>query len=148
MKRKITRVLIDNRQSKKRLNLTKLSGITSRALALLGKKNVELSLSFVTNSAIKLLNRKYRSSFQATDVLAFSMGPVRGGMNLLGDVVISVEKASSQARRLGEPFEKELVRLIIHGILHLIGYRDKRKSDRIRMFNRQEGILSVIYETP
>ena len=142
-------VLIDNRQKKKKLNLTKISGITSRILNLLGEKKAEVSLTFVTNSAIAVLNKKYLSCSRATDVLAFPIREIKmgGEGDLLGDVVISIEKALSQAKEWGATFEQELTRLIIHGILHLIGYKDKQKKDKIKMFNMQEKILSNIYET-
>lgn len=102
---------------------------------------------FVNNSAIAALNRKYLSSpVGVTDVLAFPMRSPSASTYLLGDVVISIEKALSQAKKWGEPFENELTRLIIHGILHLIGYKDKQKNDKIKMFALQEKILSDLYE--
>ena len=102
---------------------------------------------FVNNSVITALNRKYLSSpVGVTDVLAFPIRSDRDPCPLLGDVVISIEKASSQAKKWGEPFENELTRLIIHGILHLIGYKDKQKNDKIKMFTMQEKILSDLYE--
>jgi len=121
----------------------------------LGERKAELSLTFVTNSAIAALNRKHLSSpVGVTDVLAFPMrsdrdsclvkNPISKGV--LGDVVISIEKALSQAKKWGEPFENELTRLIIHGILHLIGYKDKQKNDKVKMFTMQEKILSDLYE--
>lgn len=149
------KILIDNRQRKKRLDQAGISSTTSRILNLLGERKSELSLVFINNSAIAALNRKYLSSpVGVTDVLAFPMRsdkdpcPVRNSISnvVLGDVVISIEKALSQAREQGEPFENELTRLIIHGILHLIGYKDKQKKDKIKMFTMQEKILSDLYE--
>lgn len=144
MKEKLPKVLIDNRQKKRKINLTRVVQATSRILDILGEKDKELSLSFVTNRAIASLNKRYLSSSRVTDVLAFPMYDT----DVLGDVVISVERAYSQAKAWNEPFQKEIMRLIIHGILHLIGYKDKRKNDRIKMFKKQEEILSLIYETP
>lgn len=141
------RILIENRQ-KKRLNLARLSRTASRILKCLGEAGSEASLVLVTNREISRLNRQYLSSAGPTDVLAF---PMRGGKEkkinqyLLGDVVISIEKAVSQARAGGEPFEKELTRLLIHGLLHLAGFRDSRKAERMKMISRQEKILSLVY---
>lgn len=138
------RILIENRQKTRRLNLAKLSRIASQILKLQGEKKAELSLVFITNSQMASLNQKYLSSSRPTDVLAFPMG----GPHLLGDVVISVEKALTQARERGQPFEKELTRLLIHGCLHLFGFRDEKRPERMKMFRQQEKILKLVYETP
>lgn len=145
------RILIENRQKTRRLNLAKLSRIASQILKLQGEKKAELSLVFVTNSQIASLNKKYLSSSKPTDVLAFPMGEKkekRRNVYPVGDVVISVEKALTQAREWGQPFEKELTRLLIHGCLHLFGSRDEKRPERIKMFRQQEKILALVYETP
>jgi probable rRNA maturation factor len=131
-----------NRQ-KKRINLKEIETIASRILRLLGKEEMELSISFVNDTSIRQLNRKYFASYRSTDVIAFPMKDE----NLLGDVVISVDRALTQAREYSQPFKKELIRLIIHGILHLTGFTDTETSERMRMEKRQETILSLVYET-
>ena len=145
------RILIENRQKTRRLNLTKLSRIASQILKLQGEKKAELSLVFVTNSQMASLNKKYRLLSKPTDVLAFPMGEKkekRRNVYPVGDVVISVEKALTQAREWGQPFEKELTRLLIHGCLHLFGFRDGKRPERIKMFRQQEKILALVYEAP
>ena len=145
------RILIENRQKTRRLNLTKLSRIASQILKLQGEKKAELSLVFVTNSQMASLNKKYLSASKPTDVLAFPMGEKkekRRNVYPVGDVVISVEKALTQAREWGQPFEKELTRLLIHGCLHLFGFRDEKRPERIKMFRQQEKILALVYEAP
>ena len=81
------------------------------------------------NKDIKKLNHKYRHKNRATDVLSFSQEKeekVACPLFLLGDVVISVERAKSQAREYGHTFKDEMRILIRHGILHLLGYTHKQ----------------------
>jgi len=87
------------------------------ALSMLGKKDAELSILITDNEGIRELNKKYRSMDKPTDVLSF---PMDGDM--LGDVVISVEKAATQAPLYKNTVRNEILRLLIHGILHLLGY--------------------------
>lgn len=86
---------------------------------------MELSLAFVDNQEITRLNRQYLGKDRPTDVLAFPMN--RGEMShinphMLGDVVISVDQAALQAKRMKHSLEEELLILILHGLLHLLGY--------------------------
>ena len=99
----------------------------------------EVSLVLAGNEYVRELNRKYRSIDRATDVLAFPMDE-----EILGDIVISVEKVQEQALTYRQSFEEEMARLIIHGVLHLLGYSDKSKHDEKKMHVRQEQILNVI----
>ena len=105
-------------------------------LAFLGCPEAELSLSLVTDSAIAALNKEHREISSPTDVLSYSLlegdhSEFRGG--LLGDVVISVETAETQACIRGESIELELLRLLIHGILHLFGYDHQADEDARKM---------------
>ncbi len=108
---------------------------------------VEVSIILVTDNYIRDLNRKYRGVEEATDVLAFPMqeGEFSGlHSHLLGDVVISVERARDQARKFGHRFEEELSLLTIHGILHLLGYDDFTAGDRRRMKAKEKEILKTV----
>ena len=99
----------------------------------------EVSIVLTDNEYIRELNRKYRSVDRETDVLAFPMDE-----EILGDIVISVEKAKQQARVYRKSFENELGRLLIHGVLHLIGYDDSSREKSRKMHTRQEQILKQI----
>ena len=99
----------------------------------------EVSLVLAGNEYVRELNRKYRSIDRATDVLAFPMDE-----EILGDIVISVEKVQEQAVSYRQSFEEEMARLIIHGVLHLLGYSDNSKRDEKKMHVRQEQILEEI----
>jgi len=102
-------------------------------------KGGEVSIVLTHNEYIRQLNRKYRSVDRATDVLAFPMDE-----EILGDIVISLEKAKEQALVYRESFKNEVGRLVIHGILHLIGYDDSSRGSLKKMHAREEEILKEI----
>ncbi len=99
----------------------------------------EVSIVLTDNEYIRELNRKYRSVDRATDVLAFPMDE-----EILGDIVISVEKAKQQAPIYRESIENEVARLVIHGVLHLLGYVDSNRAKSKEMHAREEEILKEI----
>ncbi|MEX0880770.1 MAG: rRNA maturation RNase YbeY [Thermoanaerobaculia bacterium] len=80
----------------------------------------EVSVLFCADARMRGLNRRYRGRDRSTDVLAFPSGP--GGGGFLGDIVISVPFAGREARRRSEPRAREIDRLLVHGLLHLMGY--------------------------
>ncbi len=103
-----------------------------RALRALGHTRSELSIALVDDDEIAALNRAHRDRRGPTDVLSFSLlegdhAPYRG--RLLGDVVISVDTARRQARGAHRGFDAELLRLLIHGTLHLLGHDHEGASD-------------------
>jgi probable rRNA maturation factor len=114
----------------------------------LGHDSAECGVLVVSDRRIAELNRTFRNVAAPTDVLAFSMqeGPrIGGSSDLLGDVVISAERALSQAAEAGHSLERELSFLLVHGLLHLLGWKDTRKADRERMLQAQEEILRRIF---
>ncbi|MCP3025642.1 rRNA maturation RNase YbeY [Halobacillus sp. A5] len=111
----------------------------------------ELSITFVDNKEIQELNRNYRQKDQATDVISFAMQELGEGevevLNedlpvLLGDIVISVDKAREQAEDYNHSLEREFAFLALHGFLHLLGYDHMNEEDEQKMFKRQEDILN------
>jgi len=120
----------------------------------------ELSLSLVSDRAIRKLNRTYRRIDSATDVLSFSQieqagaapnnpkGVTNSAGLVLGDVVISIDTAVRQARELRVTPASRMRRLLIHGFLHLIGYDHERSSSEARkMFARERALVSKIDKT-
>ena len=112
--------------------------------------SAEVSVSFVNNEQIKELNNKYRQKNIPTDVLSFPMGkdgkydtdPATGA-KLLGDVVISLEKAEEQAQKYGNNLQKEVAHLTVHGILHLLGYvHEKGGIEKVKMRDKEELIMA------
>ncbi len=102
--------------------------------------NVELSILFTNNEKIKTLNREYRSIDKATNVLSFSM---REGIsvpfdNILGDIVISEEYARNEAKEMGITEEERIIQLLIHGVLHLIGYDHEKEAEYEKMKKKED----------
>jgi probable rRNA maturation factor len=98
----------------------------------------------VGDSRIRTLNRQYRGVDSPTDVLAFAMGEGEfAGLHphILGDVVISVDTASKQAKKAGHSLQEELRLLGVHGTLHLLGYDDETSSGSARMRRRERKYL-------
>lgn len=104
-----------------------------RALKL---KNRELSLSLVTDRAIKKLNRTWRHKDKATDVLSFPAGELPKGVpgrRPLGDVVLSVDTAERVATQVGVSVQAELSRYLAHGLLHLLGHDHLNPKEAAKM---------------
>jgi probable rRNA maturation factor len=114
------------------------------ALRELGAANWELSILFCGDAFIRELNRRYRGLEGPTDVLSFSQGSrvpgAPGKGQVAGDIVISLQTLERNAQREGEPRERELKRLLIHGMLHLQGLDHPEEGDS-EMLKVQEGLL-------
>lgn len=122
---------------------SRAEGILIRADA----SQYELSIALVDDSEIAELNASYRGKRQPTDVLSFSMlegdhVDHHGGM--LGDVVISLPTSDRQARELGHSIDQELARLLVHGVLHLLGYDHERADEALVMEAREREILAAV----
>ena len=134
---------ITNRQRKIRLDIRFLKKIGETTLAKMGAEGAECGVLLVGDRTMARLNERYRGIARSTDVLSF---PMREGLfeslspGLLGDVVISAEMADRQARALGRSLREELAALLIHGILHLLGY-DHQTPSGARTMKRLEGQL-------
>ncbi len=119
--------------------------------------DAEVSLSITDNEGIRLLNRENRNIDRPTDVLSFPMLAVEDGvliiededimddMVFLGDIVISMEKATEQATSYGHSLNRELGFLTVHSMLHLLGYDHKEgEREESEMFKKQEEILASL----
>lgn len=113
-----------------------------------GCPDAVLSISLVGDAAIRKLNAAYRARDRATDVLSF---PLHGSAknrerqpHLLGDVVISVPTARRQAAAYDAPLRRELQRLLIHGILHLLGHDHHRPHERRKMEREERRLAAAI----
>lgn len=100
----------------------------------------ELQINFVSNEEILELNKKYLSHNYNTDIITFEYS--RNFQKIDGEIFISVDEALNNSKRFKETFENELKRLIIHGILHLTGYDDKKESDKKIMKRMENRLLS------
>ena len=126
------KIQIENRQRNQKILKRPLRKIATKILNVLGSPEGELSLLIVNNDEIQQLNRDYLERDRPTNVISFAMqeGEAVGIQpQLLGDVVISAERAAEDAHEAGIPFEHELVFLLLHGILHLLGYDHERGTE-------------------
>lgn len=113
----------------------------------LGLRGVELSLSYVDDDAIQALNAQWRGKDAPTDVLSFSMREAEGAADdpVLGDLIISVPTAARQAAELGHALTQELRVLLIHGLLHLLGYDHERGPEAAaEMAAREAELLAAL----
>jgi len=101
--------------------------------------STEVSISFIDDSYMRELNLKYRDNNRTTDVLSF---PQEG--ELLGDILISVDKATAQSEELGHTFEQEARRLVVHGLLHLLGYDHKKLQEAQLMEEKEKEVLEFL----
>jgi probable rRNA maturation factor len=107
----------------------------------------EVSVMYVNDETIHELNRTYRDVDRPTDVLSFAMQegedsfPEIDELPMLGDIIVSVEKAQEQAVAYGHAVKREMAFLLVHGFLHLIGYDHQDEEAEREMFGLQEEIL-------
>ncbi len=115
-------------------------------------EDAQVSVTLVDNDAIREINREHRDIDRATDVLSFPLGdddsfdtdPETGAI-LLGDIVISLERAEEQAKEFGHSFYREVAFLITHSLFHLLGYDhvDSEEDEKV-MFGKQDKVLDAL----
>ncbi|WP_025114289.1 rRNA maturation RNase YbeY [Lysinibacillus fusiformis] len=112
----------------------------------------EVSVTFVTNDTIQDINREYRGKDQPTDVISFALEELgegemavtfEGMPRVLGDIIISTDRAKEQAEEYNHSFERELGFLAVHGFLHLLGYDHMEPEEEKVMFTKQDEILQT-----
>ena len=113
--------------------------------------DAEISVTLVDNDRICELNSEFRGIDRETDVLSFPLGDDEGfeidpdtNAILLGDIVISLEKAKSQAEEYGHSFRREVAFLITHSLFHLLGYDHMTPEEETEMFTKQEKVLEKL----
>ena len=105
-----------------------------------GKKTGEITYIFCSDERILEINKQYLKHNYFTDIITFDYSE---GKLISGDIFISLDTVKSNAEELGEPFEKELQRILIHGILHLCGQDDKTAELRIEMTNKENLAIDI-----
>ncbi len=135
--------------------LKKLIRLSVQAtLAFEGYRNsCEVSVTFTDDAGIRELNKNFRNIDSATDVLSFPLFDYEGSEepavdeleNMLGDIVISLERAKAQAEEYGHSFEREVAFLCVHSMLHLLGYDHVNGGlEAVRMREKEEYVLTQI----
>lgn len=118
------------------------------------KANLSISIILTTPEIIKEINTEYRNIEKETDVLSFPMfekeeiNEIISNENnipeVLGDIIVSIEKVKEQAKEYGHSFERELAYMIVHGFYHLMGYDHIEEKDKIEMRPKEEKILEKL----
>ena len=117
---------------------------------LYGVESAELSITLTNDEKIHALNKKFRSVDRATDVLSFAFREsdepevFGAGFEVLGDVIISLERAKAQAEEFGHSFRREVIFLEVHGLLHLLGYDHVDETERQEMETEQRFIMNKL----
>ena len=122
----------------------RVAGVARSVLRSEGVRDAMLSVSFVSNRAIRALNRAHLRRDRITDVIAFSFRRTGRGAPIVGDVYIAPEVARASARANGVTIREELVRLIVHGTLHVLGHDHPDSDARTRsaMWRKQERLVA------
>ncbi|MFZ1947810.1 MAG: rRNA maturation RNase YbeY [bacterium] len=104
-----------------------------------------LSITFVGDPEITRLNRTALGKRGATDVIAFDLSEAGSPAGAVGDVYVSLDRARAQSVEYAVGLKEELIRLVVHGVLHTIGYRDRTPAARRRMEARQERAVGRVF---
>ena len=152
-------VLIDNRQEEIKVDEALETFVVQVVEEVIAyeqcEEEFEVSISFVNNQEMRSLNKEYRNIGKETDVLSFPLVEfIEEELNTedegaeyieeeiaLGDIVISMEKAAEQSEEYGHSFKRELAFLLVHGMLHLLGYDHDEEASEGEIFDKQEEIL-------
>ena len=144
---------IENRQRVLKIDTPGIRRLVGLILDDYGGGDSDLTVVFARDSLLKELNAAYRDVDRTTDVLAFAMRdaepPGVGGdldelEQVLGDVVISTDRAVAQARRYRRTPEREILKLVAHGVLHLLGHDHGTSSERTKMRNLENRYLRTL----
>ncbi|MBE6588334.1 MAG: rRNA maturation RNase YbeY [Ruminococcaceae bacterium] len=150
------RVYYTNEQSTHKTDIALRNLVRRAVLATLEyegfDRDCEVSVTFTDNGGIRELNREYREKDAATDVLSFPMydffagdTPPEGFPCELGDIVLSLERAESQAEEFGHSFKREVAFLTVHSTLHLLGYdHELSEEDDADMRRRQKEVMEIL----
>ena len=134
---------IINQQKIKRIDVKYFKKHLKKASRLLNLSSKKISLILCDNNFIKKLNRRYFKKYKSTDVISF---PLEDALepNYLGEVVVSVEEALRASAKLDLEWKSELLLYMIHGILHLTGYKDRTKRQKEKMRSKEEEIIKKL----
>jgi probable rRNA maturation factor len=146
------KIQIENQQKRIKIDKRKIRADVNKLLKLLDCGNKEISITFVDDKTIQSINKKYLSKDRPTNVISFSLQEGEfGGINpeMLGDVVVSVDTAESDAEKGHLTFDEEILFLIIHGLLHLLGYDhvNTSKANALKMKRKENELFGLLTKT-
>ena len=122
---------------------SKVSSIIKHILESEGVRNGKITLIFGSDELLSDLKKKYFNKNHLTDVIAFRLNE-NDETDLEGEIYISLPRSVENAAKFNEPFDRELGRLLVHGGLHLMGYKDESKNDKKAMTEKENKYLDQI----
>ncbi len=128
-----------NNKTKGKINLSLVKKVANKFLENYKLLNKEVSIAFVSETRTKELNKRYRGIDKVTDVLSFS-----GEDNFFGEIVINYAQIKKQAKKFNNSSEEELVFILVHGLLHLLGYEDETETEQREMKKLGEKFIKSI----
>jgi probable rRNA maturation factor len=136
----LTRIQVRNKQRRHKIDRIAVAVFCSEVFREIGESDPALSLAFVNSREMQALNNRYLRRNYATDVLSFDYNEkTMDGRNFLGEIIIAPEVSACNAHQFGVHPDKELKKLLIHGILHLLGY--DHEIDKGRMQHLQANLV-------
>lgn len=134
-----------NEYEKKVEELEILKDFINYAASNLGLKNVMFNVIIINDNTIHKINKEYRNIDRPTDVITFALEDNKmietPEVRVLGDIYISYDKVKSQAKEYNHSTKREICFLVVHGLLHLLGYDHMTKEDEEKMFGLQKELL-------
>lgn len=140
----MNRILINKELYDRQITKKFIKESAEKILEYMGIDKAEVSITLTDDRTIQSINKEWRGKDMPTDVLSFPIDekPPKYRYRVLGDIVISLPYAKRQSEKIGLSYREEVIRLLIHGILHLLGYDHERsKKDEDIMFSLQDQIF-------
>lgn len=134
-------VKASNAVSRYKIDTALVERLAKRVLGKVAKgRYISLEILFAGDRDIQKLNRRFKKRDRTTDVLSFELGDV-------GSIAISLDTARRNAKMFGAPIHEEMMRYVIHGILHLFGYDDDTGPNRLKMADKEDKMLESLCAT-
>jgi probable rRNA maturation factor len=142
-------ILLRNDAHDPMVHVRRLKGTAQKLLRAVGRQESEISVLLTDDASIRELNRTHRGKDKPTDVLSFPAGRVilslsKDDTEILGDIAISVETARRQAAEYDAPLQNEIYRLLIHGLLHVLGHDHHEPAERAAMEAEERRLAGAI----
>jgi probable rRNA maturation factor len=118
-----------------------VENVLKRTLEILSVAQADLSIALVGDDRMKILNQTYRHKNKTTDVLSFDFGSTKNC--LTGEIIISLSQAKRQAKAMKATFKDELIRLLVHGVVHLAGYDHEQSAKAEKKMQAMENKILI-----
>jgi len=135
------RILTLNKKYKLLFDKNEIVCLCENVLSSEDVSNYDISVIFVNNKYIVNLNKRFFNKDNTTDVISFNIS--EKGIEIEGEVYINIDIINSQAEYYSVSFEEEMKRLVIHGLLHLVGYKDDRKNQKKEIREKEDYYLTI-----